>query len=402
MKTKTTLIVILFFVSFSIFAQTPTAWRGGTNGVYPDKNLLQSWPVGGPQMIWSFDGLGEGHSSPVIALGHIFISSMIDQDGYISVLTMDGKEVKKYKYGKEFSESYPGARSTPVIDGDWLYIYSGDGVIYAFEALTGNLRWKKEMLKETDGENIRWGVTETLVVDGNKLYCSPGGKTKNLVALDRLTGNFIWTSPGVGGVSAYCTPVLFEMGGHKILATMMASNIVGVDAETGKMLWSYEQTNQWSVHANTPIFADNALFCTSGYGRGTVRLNLSSDGSSVTKAWFNEGLDNRIGGVVYLNGYLYGSGDKNRGWHCIDAKTGEEKWLNKDFATGVTIAANGMLYMYTEKGELVLAPASPNGLNVNGTAKVEMGSAQHWAHPVINNGILYVRHGKALMAYKIN
>ena len=402
MKTRTTLFVILCMLAFSTFAQNPTAWRGGTNGVYPDKNLLKTWPEGGPQMLWSYEGLGEGHSSPLLALDHIFVSSMIGQDGYITVLSMDGKEVNKYKYGEEFIESYPGARSTPVIDGDWLYIYSGKGVIYAFDAMEGTLRWNKDMFNEADGKNIKWGVTETVVIDGDKLYISPGGKVDNIVALNRFNGKIIWTCPGVGDLSAYCTPELFEIGGRKILATHMASHIVGVDAKTGQMLWNYEQTNQWSVHANTPIFADNALFCTSGYGRGTVRLNLSADGSSITKAWSSDKLDNRIGGVVYLNGYLYGSGDKNRGWHCIDAKTGEEKWTNKDVATGVTIAADGMLYIYTERGELILAHASPNEFKITGKTKVELGSAQHWAHPVISNGILYLRHGKALMAYKIN
>lgn len=402
MKTKATLILVLIVFALSVLAQKPTAWRGGTNGIYPDKNLLKSWPESGPQMLWSFEGLGEGHSSPVLALGHIFVSSMIEHDGYISVLTMDGKEVNKYKYGEEFFESFPGARSTPVIDGDWLYIYSGQGVVYGFEALTGNLRWKKEMLSETDGENIKWGVTETLVIDGDILYVSPGGKTNNIVALNRITGDVIWNTAGVGDLSAYCTPELFEMNGRKILATMMASHIMGIDAKTGETLWSYEQTNQWSVHANTPIFADNALFCTSGYGRGTVRLNLTKDGTSVKKAWFSEALDNRIGGVVYLNGYLYGSGDKNRGMHCIDAKTGEEKWNDKALGNGAIISADNLLFIYTDRGELVLAPASPDEFAITGKTKITLGSAQHWAHPVINNGILYLRHGKAIMAYKIN
>lgn len=402
MKTITTFIASILVATSCLFAQTPTSWRGGTNGIYPDKNLLRSWPENGPDMVWSFEGLGDGHSSPVLALGHIFVSSMIDKDGIITILDTKGKEVKKYTYGEEFHESYPGSRSTPVIVDDFLYIYSGQGVIYAFEALTGQLRWKKEMLEETDGENIRWGVTETLAVDGDLLYCSPGGKSQNIVALNRKTGQTVWTSPGLGQLSAYCTPTIISVGSSKILVTMMADHILGIDAAKGTLLWSFEQKNQWSVHANTPIYADNALFCTSGYGKGTVRLNLAANGSSITKAWFNDELDNRIGGVVYLDGYLYGSGDKNRGWYCINAKTGEVKWSNKDFATGVTIAADGMLYLYTERGELVLAEANPNEMKVLGQTKITLGSSQHWAHPVIQDGILYLRHGKALMAYKIN
>lgn len=401
MKTKLTILILTFLLTQSVYSQTATSWRGGTNGIYPANGIMKTWPASGPEILWVYEGLGEGHSSPVFAFDQIFISSMIEKDGYISILTPQGKEIKKYKYGEEFFESFPGSRSTPVIAGDWLYIYSGQGVIYAFEALTGTLRWKKDMLTETDGENIKWGVTETLLIDGDVIYCSPGGKTNNVVALNRTNGNIIWASPGVGDVSAYCTPIVLQMQGRKILVTMMASHIIGIDAASGKLLWSHEQPNQWSVQANTPIYVDNSVICTSGYGQGTVRLNLSPDGSSVTKAWFNEIFDNRIGGVVCLDGFLYGSGDKNRGWFCIDVKTGETKWQNKELGNGVTIAADGMLFLYTDRGELMLAEASSSEIKIAGTTKVEKGTAQHWAHPVINNNILYLRHGKALIAYKI-
>jgi outer membrane protein assembly factor BamB len=401
MKTTFALFISILLIAFSVKAQDVTAWRGGTNGIYPDKGLLKTWPQSGPEILWTFQGLSEGHSSPVFALGKIFVSTEIDKMGYIFILSMDGKEMKRYPYGEEFTESWSGSRSTPVIDGDWLYMYSGFGVIYAFDALNGTLRWKKEMLKETDGKNITWGVTETLVVDGDKIYCSPGGKTQNIVALNRLNGNIIWSSPGVGDAAAYCTPLLVELGNRKLLVTMMASHIIGIDASNGKLLWSFEQPNQWSVHANTPIFTDNSLICTSGYGHGTVRLNLNADGSEITKAWFNEKMNSRMGGVVLLDGYLYSSGDKNREWRCIDVKTGEEKWASSQIGNGVIISADGLLFLYSEKGEIALVEANPTAFKLMGYAKVEKGSAQHWAHPVINNGILYVRHGDALIAYKI-
>jgi outer membrane protein assembly factor BamB len=402
MKTLFTLLLAFSFFTFYAHAQSATAWRGGTDGIYPDKGLLKTWPATGPEILWTFQGLGEGHSSPVFAFGNIFVSSTINNMGFIFILSMDGKEIKRYPYGEEFTESWPGTRSTPVIDGDWLYIYSGLGVIYAFDALNGNLRWKKEMLKETDGENINWGVTETLVVDGDKIYCSPGGKKQNVVALNRMNGSFIWSSTGMGELSAYCTPLLINHGGRKLLVTMMASHIIGIDAASGKMLWSFEQTNQYSVHANTPVYSNGALFCTSGYGRGTVRLDLNADGSAVTKAWFNEKMNSRQGGAVVIDGYLYSSGDKNREWRCVDVKTGEEKWASSEIGNGVVIAADGLLFLYAEKsGDLAIAQASSSGFKLLGKTKVDKGTAQHWAHPVIDNGILYVRHGDALIAYKV-
>jgi outer membrane protein assembly factor BamB len=202
-------------------------------------------------------------------------------------------------------------------------------------------------------------------------------------------------------LSAYCTPLLIELENRKLLVTMMASHILGIDAEKGELLWNYHQPNQWSVHANTPIYRDGMLYCTSGYGQGTVALQLSADGSSVAKKWFNADLDNRMGGIVYIDGYLYGSGDKSRGWRCIEAKTGKEMWQSREPGNGVVIAADGMLYLYSERGELVLADISPNAFNMRSQAKVTHGTAQHWAHPVIEKGILYLRHGDALVAYKI-
>jgi outer membrane protein assembly factor BamB len=393
--------IVLLSTSF-IKAQTPAKWRGPNgNGVYNETGLLKKWPAGGPEILWHFDDLGKGHSSPAIANGLIYVSSMLNGKGYITALTLDGKLKWKAPYGNEFTESYPGSRSTPVIAGDMLYIYSGLGVITCMDANNGTVKWKKDVFKDFDGQNITWGVTETVVVDGGLVYVTPGGRKNNVVALNRNNGDLIWTSPGMGEKSAYCTPLLVELPARKLLVTMTADHIVGIDASTGKMLWSHPQTNRYQVHANTPIYNDGGLFCFSGYGQGGVKLELSEDGSSATKAWFSNKLDSRIGGMVLVNGYLYGSGDSNREWRCIDWKTGAEKYADKTLGKGVVIYADGMLYCYSDKGELALAEANPAGFKLASQTKVELGSDQHWSHPVIDNGRLYLRHGNVLIAYKI-
>ena len=410
-------IVFIFSV---VSAQTPTKWRGeNNNGIYNETGLLKKWPADGPEIIWTYDGLGEGHSSPVFANGYIFLSTMIDSIGYIIVLTQDGKLHWKAPYGKEYVESYPGSRTSPVIAGDLLYIYSGYGVLTCMDATNGKVKWQKDGFNDFDGENIRWGVTETVVVDGDVVYFTPGGKKNNVVALNRFNGNLVWTSPGKGELSAYCTPLLVELPSRKLLVTMTADHIIGLDAKTGKMLWDYPQTNRWQVHANTPIFYDGDLFCFSGYGQGGVKLDLSEDGSSVKKAWFKTELDSRMGGMVVVDGYLYGSGDKAREWRCIDWKTGKEMWVDNVLDTkteerngetveveiklskGVTIYADGMLYCYGDRGDLALVEATPEAFKPVSYTKVELGSAQHWAHPVINKGRLFVRHGDVLIVYKI-
>ncbi|MGE5448786.1 MAG: hypothetical protein ACM3PR_10505, partial [Bacteroidales bacterium] len=176
----------------------------------------------------------------------------------------------------------------------------------------------------------------------------------------------------------------------------------GIDATTGKLLWSAEHPNQWSVQANTPIYGDGGLFVFSGYGQGGEKLKLSADGSTVTNEWSIKSFDSRMGGAVLLNGYLYGSGDKDRSWQCIDWKTGEKKYSSTEVGNGVVIAVNNKLIGYSDKGDLFMADADPSGLKVISRTKVTLGSDQHWAHPVVNNNILYVRHGNTLMAYKIS
>ena len=222
------------------------------------------------------------------------------------------------------------------------------------------------------------------------------------MALNRLTGETIWASTGKQELSAYCTPLLIELPARKLFVTMTASDIIGLDAATGKLLWSYPQTNEWAVHANTPVYADGGILCFSGYGQGGPKLKLSSDGSSVTLEWFAKTFDSRMGGAVYVDGYVYGSGDTSgKEWQCLDWKTGEKKYASTDVAKGAVIYADGNLYGYTQKGELFMAKATPAEFKVSGKVAVTLGSDQHWAHPVINDGILYVRHGNAVMAYKI-
>ena len=396
------LLIAGFLAISTAKAQEPTTWRGpGSTGIYPETGLLKVWPANGPEIIWHYDELGEGFSSPVFANGKIYVSAAVEKVGYIYAFTQDGKLEWKATYGEEWTENYSGSRATPSVVGDMLYMYSGKGGVTCMNATNGKINWTKDVMKDFSGQNITWGVTETLVIDGNKLFVTAGGTTNNIIALNRLDGKLIWSSKGVGEKPAYCTPLLVKLASRKLLVTMTEKHIIGLDAETGALLWSHEQTNEYAVHANTPLFYNNSLFCFSGYGQGGVKLDLNADGSKVTKAWFNQKLDSRIGGAVVVDGYIYSSGDKTRDWQCVDWKTGEQKYASQAIAKGNVIYADGMLFIYSEKGELALVPATPAGFNVASKAKVELGSAQHWAHIVINNGRLFVRHGKSLIAYKI-
>lgn len=403
MKIKVFLsLVLLLFLSVSIFGQAPTRWRGPlANGIYPDKGLMKSWPAEGPEVLWTFNDLGQGYSSPVFNKDNIYVSGMLEDIGYILKLTLKGELVWKVTYGNEFKESFPGSRSSPVIAGDRLYILSATGKLVCMNTADGKLVWRKDLFKDFDGRQIQWGLVETVVIDGDKLYCTPGGVKNNVIALNRNTGNLIWSCPGMGDKAAYCTPLLVDIGTRKVLINLTAANIIGIDAGTGKMLWNYGQIDKFAMLANTPLYFDKGLFCFSGYDVGGVKLSLTPDGSAVTKDWVNKSMDCRMGGVVLVNGFIYGSGDRNSAWQCIDWKTGEQKYTSKEIPKGNIIYADGMLYCYTEKGDLALVDATPSAFKIVSKIKVTAGSDEHWAHTVINKGILYVRHGKSLIAYKI-
>ena len=263
-----TLFATFFIVLQSLGQDLTTRWRGPHgNGIYEETQLLKKWPASGPEISWTFDDLGVGYSSPVIAMDRIFVSGMEGETGHIYCLDKSGKLVWKAPYGREFSTSYPGSRSSPTIAGDLLYILSGMGELVCIQRSDGKLVWKKHLFKDFDGKNIQWGITETLVVDKDKVYCTPGGKRNNLIALNRFNGKLIWSSPGEEEETAHCSPILIKLPTREILVTMTANHIIGVDANDGKMLWSHSQTNRYSIHANTPIYHQGAVFCFSGYGK---------------------------------------------------------------------------------------------------------------------------------------
>lgn len=384
------------------YSQEPTKWRGPSgNGIYPESGLMKQWPADGPDIIWTYEQLGQGHSSAIVANEAVYATGMIEGTGYLFKFDLSGNLIYKQAYGPEFAESYNGPRGTPVIVGTKIYLESGNGVLYCLNEVDGENVWSKDLFREFDGSNIRWGVNETPVVDGRIIYATPGGSKNNVVALNRFTGDLIWASKGVGELSAYCTPRLINHNGRKILVTHTASHLIGIDAASGKLLWSHKHPNRYSVHPNTPLYHEGEIFYFSGYGQGGGKVKLNEDGTSVSRVWENKEVDSRMGGAVLVDGYLYASGDSNREWRCLDWESGKEMYASTAIAKGAVIYADGMLYCYSERGELALVKADPSGFNVVSKTKVSLGSEQHWAHPVIYDGVLYVRHGQALIAYKI-
>ncbi|MCP4710404.1 MAG: PQQ-like beta-propeller repeat protein, partial [Planctomycetes bacterium] len=381
------------------------------DGKSVETGLLKQWPDGGPKLLWATkEDLGKGWSHPVIANDTIYTLGNFRQDGILFALDMDGQLKWKKTYGPEWYRTRPGTRSVPTIDGDRIYFFSGVGTLYCYDAKNGEQKWVFEAAEKYQGTPPRWAYAESPLIAGDVVFCTPGGKLATMVALNKITGEVIWETKELTDGSAYCSPILINHGGNKIIVTMTNKGVVGIDPASGKLLWKdpfaeYMDARMGSTNPVSPTYHDGFIYTTAGYDAGGALLKLSPDGASVTRQWVDTTLDNHHGGVIIKDGYIYGSNflsNTEGNWCCLEFKTGkvmyETTWNNK----GSMIYADGLLYCYDdERGNLALVKPDPAGFEVVSSFQITQGSGEHWAHPVICDGRLYIRRGKSMMAYDI-
>ncbi|MCJ7820882.1 MAG: PQQ-binding-like beta-propeller repeat protein, partial [Bacteroidales bacterium] len=236
-----------------------------------------------------------------------------------------------------------------------------------------------DMVKKFTGRNNTWGIAESVLIDGDILFCTPGGIENNIVALNRLTGTTIWTSPGNSQPSAYCSPILVKHNKTQLIVTMTAESIIGVDAGTGQFYWQVPQFQNNKIHANTPVYLNGTIYCSSDNAKtnsGLVALKLSDDGKSVSTLWRNDTFKNLMGGIIVTDGYIYGSIYRKGLWSCINAESGQILFSTDKFGDGNIILADGRMYCYSEKGEMALVSADPSSFTVLSSFKVLLGSDQ--------------------------
>jgi len=394
-------LVIVFGLFNAGSAQEVLQWRGADrSGVYPGTNLLTVWPEAGPGLLWESGDIGNGYGSPVITSKNIFINGEIDTINYLFAMDLSGKFLWKTKIGKEWVSNYPGDRTTPTIVGDLIYVAAGWGTVACVELQSGKTRWSVDMIKDFHGRINNFGLSESVLVDGGLVFCMPGGVDTNVVALDRFSGKIIWISKGLSQLPSYCSPRLVKLPQRNILVTFSKSALLGIDTKDGKLLWSHKQNGEGDVHVNTPLFENGFLYYITGDGNGSVKLKLSDDGTEITELWRNQACDNTMGGFISIKDYLYTASYGRRCWYSEETLTGKIMDSLK-FDKGVTISSDGMLYLYNEKGQVGLVkPVGPK-MELVSFFKISRGTKAHYAHPVINNGILYIRHGKSLLAYDI-
>ena len=401
-KTVVFSVLLLLFWSLSLPAQIDSQWRGPSrDGVYPGETLLKKWPETGPKRVWSADGLGEGYSSAAVTADRIYVNGMIDRKGYLFAFDHNGNRLWKTEYGAEWSGSHPGVRSTPTVAGDRIYLISGMGLVCCFDK-AGKLVWKLDMFETLGGRNLDWGIAESPLIDGDRLFCTPGGRETVFAALDRHSGKVLWKTKGTGDKSGYCSPVLINHNGKRIIVTMTAGSVNGIDADSGDLLWTRPHQTSYDVNANTPLYYQGRIYTVSGYGTGGQMFELSRDGRSISRVWVQDKPDSQIGSVILHMGTIYGSGHSSRGWYGVDWQSGKVTFSEKAIGNkGNIIFSDGMLYCYSERGDMALVRPDASAFPVISSFKIEEGSGPHWAHPVIRNGFLYVRHGDVLQVFDI-
>ena len=368
------------------------------SGVFSSENLLKSWPRGGPDHLWSASGLGDGVSSVSVVDGRIYTAGMTNNRGSILAFDLAGKQLWKTEYvAIPLERGYPGVRTTPTYDDGAVYIMSALAKAAAFDAISGEILWQRDL----PNNHVTWGIAESPLVVDDKAIFTPGGEAGTMVALDKKTGVEKWVMTELTEASAYCSPRLFDDGRRRQIITLTEAHMIGVDPATGKLLWKVAYPARYSIHAVSPVFAGGSIYVTDGYGQGGKLFDLVGDGRSVVLGWEDEELDVQHGGVVAVLGVIYGAAS-NGTWHALDIGSGETVNTIRRLGKGSVIYADGMLYGYTEKGEVVLVDPDPRRFDVVSRFEITEGEGHHWAHPVIAGGVLYIRHGDVLMAFDIS
>src|ERR1035437_3106027 len=410
MKKLFVLLVILLQIGFNVTAQTIVQWRGtDRNGMYNESNLLKSWPAEGPKLLWTNENVGNGFGSMAITSDRIYITGEKDTIGYLSALDLKGNLLWKSDYGKEWVKTFPGSRSTPTVVGDLIYVCSGLGNISCFDAKTGTRKWFVDKIKDLHGRPLLHGHSESPLVDGDRVFVTPGGKDTNFVALNRFTGKIIWISKGKSDRPGYNSPLLIKLPQRNIVVTLTAYNLIGFDSKTGEILWSQEQDNTplaernpgyGDTHANTAWYENGFLYYFAGDGNCAVKLSLSPDGKQIKQIWRNKTIDNFMGGFIKLGDKIYTCTSGRKDFKTLDANSGTVLDSLK-VGVGTMIYADKMLYYYNQKGEVNLIKTGRVKAELVSTFKITKAKIEHFSHPVINNGVFYLRHGSVLMAYDI-
>ncbi len=407
-------VVITFEICFTnaISAADWPAWQGShRDNLCQEKGLLKQWPENGPPLAWKTTGLGEGFGGPAIVGHMLYVIGHKDgkQWAFALDLSKAGKQVWAADFGpvRHNGSGFPGTRSTPSIDGDRLYVLGIAGDLVCMNIEDGQIIWQKDLVKDFGGAPPRWGYAESPLIDGPNVICTPGGKENTMIALKKSDGSVIWHA-ALGDAADYCSVVKAKIGGVDQYVNATHQGIIGVDARTGKLLWRYTGMAvppglRSGANIATVIVSGDSVFASRAYEHGSGRADIIREGDrfEAKQVFFTKKLQNHHGGVVLVDGMLYGASNPNL-LTCIDFKTGEVEWADKSSGKCSVLYADGMLYCRDEKGPLTLVEATPDGYRQKGRfPQPDRSDKNAWPHLVIANGMMFVRDQDLLLCYDV-
>jgi outer membrane protein assembly factor BamB len=409
---------LLFFLCLyvsgiaTVYCQENQNWYGFHGSDRQNKSaetgLLNAWPEAGPPLVWKVNGIGEGYSSVAIADGLLYTSGKSDNQTYVYAFDLNGKPVWKKPNGAAWdvqvawANTYNGSRSTPTYDNGIVYHLSEAGRLSAYKSKTGELIWARELTRDFQAEIPMYGYSESVLIDGNNLYVRPAGKIAHQVCLNKKTGETVWANNEIPGTCGYNSLIIKDFGGFRQIIGASSNCFYSVDVKTGKLLWKFDYENRHSLNCVDAItFNEYVFITTTGKGCTLLRMKPLGGKLSVETVWQNDQvMDNYHGGILLHNGYVYGAGNTTRSWFCIEFLTGKQMW--KTPGMGSLTFADGMVYLYDEKGTMKLVKASADSFEKTGEFKVlSGGKGPYWAHPVVCAGRLYLRHNDGIFAYDL-
>ncbi len=408
------LVAGIFLVSSApLPAEDWPQWRGPQrDGVSKETGLLKQWPKEGPKLLWQVKDIGYGFSTPSVVGDRLYLlSNKGTDDEFVQARSIaDGKEIWTThlgKVGRNIGAQFPGARSTPTVDGDMLYALDSDGDLACVKIADGAVVWRESLPKDFGGRPGPWAYAASPLVDGDVVVCAPGGKEATIVALDKKTGQTIWqTALPEADAAAYASPIIVEIGGVRQYMHFLQKGVVGVEAKTGKFLWRYDKIASGDpAHITTPVARDGFVYVSLGEAGGALfKVKKDKEKFTVDPLYVEVNAPTRIGGFILVGDYLYGT--KAAGLRCVEFTTGREKWHVKSVGPGSLCFADGRLYLHGEKGDVALVEPTPEGYREKGyftpPGLPARGDAQAWAYPVVANGRLYVRDLGVLWCYDVS
>jgi len=410
-----TIPLFLFSTSLAFAAGDWPQWRGPQrNGISQETGLLKEWPKDGPKLRWKVADIGSGYSTPAVVGDRLYLlgNEGLENEFVEALAAKDGKRIWQTRVGNvgnpKQTPSFPAARSTPTVEGEFLYALGSDGDLACLEIGTGKVRWKKNLRSDFAGKPGAWAYSESPLIDGDALVCTPGGSAATLVALNKKTGEVLWKCAlSEGDEAAYASAIVVEAGGIKQYVQLVQKGLVGVDAKTGKFLWRYgKAVSRYGANIPTPLVSDGYIYCASaGTGGGAVKLKVNESKVAPEEVYFGMKLPQAIGGTVKIGDYLYGT--TGQGLTCLDFKSGEVKWEDRAIGTASLFYADERLYLHGENGEVALVEPSPESYREKGRftpqdqPKHSTQMEKSWAYPVVANGQLYIRDHGTLWCYAV-